>query len=538
MDTHSRNDATDTQHDPQGETLGKELRQAARRKGFSRHFTQNLFISVGSVFLVFVLSFCIYQYRREKEFKTDIMHSRLQMYIYEMRQTLGQKMTDDKAFRYYIASHNIQGLRVTITDRHGNVIIDSSEKDISRMANHSTRHEIREALIHGNGYDIKRLSASTHETYFYSAALTGPYVVRVAVPYSAELTRSLQIDHSYIWYALAVTIILGIILYRYTHRIGSHIGYLREFAVMAENGEELNHELERRLPDDELGDISHTIITLYWKLRHSEEEKIRIKRQLTQNAAHELKTPAASIHGYLESILSHPDMPQEKRQHFLERCYAQSERMTKLLLDMAALTKLDNIDPANTPTEAGKGMAQQDINIRTIINSVLDDTALQLSEKGIRVRTTLPDEIMMTADPSLVYSIFRNLTDNAIAYATGADTLTIKAWKDPAALSDNNTAAAQEGSQNSGTTNNGETITYKFLVSDNGQGVEPQHLKHIFERFYRVDKGRSRKLGGTGLGLAIVKNAVTVYGGTCRAETTPGGGLTIRFSLRTKAAGT
>lgn len=550
MDTHSRNDITARPYNSHDGSIEKEWRQAARRKGFSRHFTQNLFLSVGSVFLIFVLSFCIYQYRREKEFKTDIMHSRLQMYIYEMRQTLGQKMTDDKAFRAYITSHNIQGLRVTVTDRHGNVIIDSSEKDVSRMANHSTRHEIREALRHGNGYDIKRLSASTHETYFYSAALTGPYVVRVAVPYSAELTRSLQIDHSYIWYALAVSIILVIILYRYTQRIGSHIGYLREFAVMAENGEALDHELERRLPDDELGDISHTIITLYWKLRHSEEEKIRIKRQLTQNAAHELKTPAASIHGYLESILSHPDMPQEKRQHFLERCYAQSERMTKLLLDMAALTKLDNIDTTSTAPAADNVMAMQDVNVCNIIHSALDDTALQLSEKGIRVRTTLPDEIMMTADPSLLYSIFRNLIDNAIAYATGADTLTIRAWKDLAGAdtqttrgawkdlagaSDNSTAQHGESMAYRGTEQNEEGTMYNFLVSDNGQGVEPQHLKHIFERFYRVDKGRSRKLGGTGLGLAIVKNAVTVYGGTCRAETTPGGGLTIRFSLRTKA---
>ena len=374
--------------------------------------------------------------------------------------------------------------------------------------------------------------------------------MRVAVPYSAELTRSLQIDHSYIWYALAVSIILVIILYRYTQRIGSHIGYLREFAVMAENGEALDHELERRLPDDELGDISHTIITLYWKLRHSEEEKIRIKRQLTQNAAHELKTPAASIHGYLESILSHPDMPQEKRQHFLERCYAQSERMTKLLLDMAALTKLDNIDTTSTAPAADNVMAMQDVNVCNIIHSALDDTALQLSEKGIRVRTTLPDEIMMTADPSLLYSIFRNLIDNAIAYATGADTLTIKAWKDLAGAdtqttrgawkdlagaSDNSTAQHGESMAYRGTEQNEEGTMYNFLVSDNGQGVEPQHLKHIFERFYRVDKGRSRKLGGTGLGLAIVKNAVTVYGGTCRAETTPGGGLTIRFSLRTKA---
>ena len=320
-----------------------------------------------------------------------------------------------------------------------------------------------------------------------------------------------------------------------------------------------------RLPDDELGDISHTIITLYWKLRHSEEEKIRIKRQLTQNAAHELKTPAASIHGYLESILSHPDMPQEKRQHFLERCYAQSERMTKLLLDMAALTKLDNIDTTSTAPAADKVMAMQDVNVCNIIHSALDDTALQLSEKGIRVRTTLPDEIMMTADPSLLYSIFRNLIDNAIAYATGADTLTIKAWKDLAGAdtqttrgawkdlagadtqttrgawkdlagaSDNSTAQHGESMAYRGTEQNEEGTMYNFLVSDNGQGVEPQHLKHIFERFYRVDKGRSRKLGGTGLGLAIVKNAVTVYGGTCRAETTPGGGLTIRFSLRTKA---
>ena len=243
-------------------------------------------------------------------------------------------------------------------------------------------------------------------------------------------------------------------------------------------------------------------------------------------------------------------MPQEKRQHFLERCYAQSERMTKLLLDMAALTKLDNIDTTSTAPAADNVMAMQDVNVCNIIHSALDDTALQLSEKGIRVRTTLPDEIMMTADPSLLYSIFRNLIDNAIAYATGADTLTIKAWKDLAGAdtqttrgawkdlagaSDNSTAQHGESMAYRGTEQNEEGTIYNFLVSDNGQGVEPQHLKHIFERFYRVDKGRSRKLGGTGLGLAIVKNAVTVYGGTCRAETTPGGGLTIRFSLRTKA---
>ncbi|MBO7102994.1 MAG: two-component sensor histidine kinase, partial [Bacteroidaceae bacterium] len=98
---------------------------------------------------------------------------------------------------------------------------------------------------------------------------------------------------------------------------------------------------------------------------------------------------------------------------------------------------------------------------------------------------------------------------NAIAYATGASLLKIVC---------------------SETEKDGRHF-YEFLVSDNGTGVEPQHLEHLFDRFYRVDKGRSRKLGGTGLGLAIVKNAVAAHGGTTTALSTPGGGLTIKFTL-------
>jgi signal transduction histidine kinase len=319
------------------------------------------------------------------------------------------------------------------------------------------------------------------------------------------LTRSLQADNTYIYFAVALTLLLGIVLYLSTHRISRHIGYLREFAVKAEQGEALDHELERRLPDDELGDISHTIIMLYWKLRHSEEEKVRIKRQLTQNAAHELKTPAASIHGYLESILDNPDMPEDKKKHFLERCYAQSERMNKLLFDMSTLTKLDEMD--NNISKPN--YEYRHVNVLQIMQNALDDTALQLQEKGITPSLNVPQHIEVQGDASLIYSIFRNLIDNAIAYATGATCLKI---------------ACSE------VENEGRHF-YEFTISDNGQGIEPQHLDHIFERFYRVDKGRSRKLGGTGLGLAIVKNAVAVHGGTTTAQLTPGGGLTIRFTL-------
>ena len=472
----------------------------------SKSFQRNLLLSIGGVFLLFAICFSIYQYKREKEYKIDILHSRLQMYNYEMVQTVGKdSMSSSRLFRDYVLHHQMEGLRVSVIDKEGRVIFDSYDTDVEALGNHLQRTEIQQALQEGSGYDIKRMSQSTHETYFYSATRFGDVIVRAAVPYSAELTRSLQADNTYIYYSGVLTLLLGIVLYYITHRISRHIGYLREFAMKAEEGEELDHELERRLPDDELGDISHTIIMLYWKLRHSEEEKVRIKRQLTQNAAHELKTPAASIHGYLESILDNRDMPEDKKKHFLERCYAQSERMNKLLLDMSALTKLDEID--DNRSEAQKDY--RPVDVLQIIQSVLDDTALQLQEKGIAPSLQLPQHVEVLGDQSLIYSIFRNLIDNAIAYATGASLLKITC-----------TEVEKEGRH-----------FYEFLVSDNGSGVEAQHLTHLFERFYRVDKGRSRKLGGTGLGLAIVKNAVAAYGGQATALSTPGGGLTIRFTL-------
>ena len=399
----------------------------------SKSFERNLLFCIGGIFLLFAICFSVYQYQREKDYKIDILHARLQMYNYEMVQTLGEdSLTNSRLFHDYVARHSIEGLRVSIIDKSGRVLLDSYEPQAESLGNHLQRKEIQLALRDSNGYDIKRLSQSTHETYFYSATRFDNLIVRAAVPYSAELTRSLQADNTYVFYTIALTLLVGVVLYY----------------------------------------ISHTIIMLYWKLRHSEEEKVRIKRQLTQNAAHELKTPAASIHGFLESILDNPDMPEDKKKHFLERCYAQSERMNKLL-------------------------------------HALDDTALQLHEKGITPSLQVPQHVEVFGDSSLIYSIFRNIIDNAIAYATGASRLDIVCKE-----------VEQEGRH-----------FYEFQVSDNGSGVEPQHLNHIFERFYRIDKGRSRKLGGTGLGLAIVKNAVAAHGGTTTAKLTPGGGLTIHFTL-------
>ena len=113
---------------------------------------------------------------------------------------------------------------------------------------------------------------------------------------------------------------------------------------------------------------------------------------------------------------------------------------------------------------------------------------------------------MINGNQSMVYSIFRNLTDNAIAYAGEGTTITIRCRE--------------------------QNDRYHFTFSDNGGGVEKVHLSRLFERFYRVDKGRSRKVGGTGLGLAIVKNAVLLHGGTITASNIPEGGLAFDFSLK------
>ncbi len=478
----------------------------------SKSFQSSLLFSIGGVFVVFAICFLAYQFKREKEYKIDIMQSRLQMYNYEMMQVLGDSVINPVVFNRYVREHRMDNLRVTLIRRNGQVLLDSQQKNVSRMGNHLEREEVKEALRHGNGYDIKRASVYTHETYFYSATFlpsrvshVGDIIIRSAVPYSAEITRSLQADNTYVYFTIVLTFLLGLVLYYNTSRIARHIRYLREFAIKAEEGDALDHELERQLPDDELGDISHTIISLYWKLRHSEQERERIKRQLTQNAAHELKTPTASINGYLESIIANPDMPQDKRQHFLERCYAQSERMVKLLNDMSTLTRLDEMDSMNQRQEEDAV-----VDVRKVIDCVMDDTSLQLADKGIIPDIDVPELILVPGDNSLVYGLFRNLVDNAIAYAQGATRLAITC----------RTIGGRDASY------------YEFTVSDNGAGVAPQHLQRIFERFYRVDKGRSRKLGGTGLGLAIVKNAVLAHHGTVHAEITPGGGLTVVFTLK------
>ncbi|MEY8719920.1 ATP-binding protein [Bacteroides stercorirosoris] len=228
-----------------------------------------------------------------------------------------------------------------------------------------------------------------------------------------------------------------------------------------------------------------------------EEEQIRLKRQLTQNIAHELKTPVSSIQGYLETIVNNENISREKMQTFLERCYAQSNRLSRLLRDISVLTRMD---------EAANMIDMEKVDISLLVGSIVNEVSLELEEKRITVVNSLKPKIQLRGNYSLLYSIFRNLMDNAIAYAGTDIHINISCFRE-------------------------DENFYYFSFADTGVGVPQEHLNRLFERFYRVDKGRSRKLGGTGLGLAIVKNSVIIHGGTISAKNNQGGGLEFVFTL-------
>ena len=477
---------------------------------------KKLYFSVLAVFLVFAVSFIVFQQSREKQFKINTLTLKLANYNELLMEDLllstsqGILLSDsvdmvdsvrvaEAKLQEFVREHESKDLRVTLVKPDGKVVFDNMSKEFRHFANHAKREEIAEALKTGQGTSVERQSKTLRQDYFYVASYfpKAQLIVRTALPYNDDLTKSLQADQHYIWFAIVAIILLTVVLYRFTYRLGKNVSKLTIFAYKADHNESLEVEDLAKFPDDELGEIAERIIKMYKRVQTTRKEQDILKRQLTQNIAHELKTPVASIQGYLETILDNPHINEQTKEQFLQRCYAQSERLTSLLHDISTLNRLDD----------GSDMIDfEAVDITQLVADITKETALVRQERKMTFDNQLPERIVVKGNRSLLYSVFRNLTDNAIAYAGEGRTITLE--------------AKEQGNK------------WHFIFRDNGQGVPPEHLARLFERFYRVDKGRSRKMGGTGLGLAIVKNAVLLHGGTIRVSNLPEGGLKFEFTIK------
>lgn len=411
---------------------------------FRLTYHKRLFLGLLFYSWLLVGSLAMFQYQREKKFKAEELNSRLQV----VNDLILSRL--DSTGRLTVPPVDIHGLRISVIDKQGKVIYDNS-LDALPGTSHLNREEIAEALATGEGYTLRRHSDTNGKTYFYSATRGDKYVVRTAIPYSMNLNHVLAADGAFLWFMLAVTAVMSIMGYFATRRMGSDI----------------------------------------------EKEESRIKRQITNNLNHELKTPAASMQVCLETLLEHPDLDAERRNNFIKRCYDANQRLQSLLADVLALTRIE---------DGGKQIDRQKINAGGVVAEVCKEYEEVARGKNFTINNKVPDELWIQGNASLLASVFRNLINNALAYSEGSK-ITISLLR--------------------------RTPTeYIFSFADNGKGVPQRHINKIFERFYRVDKGRSRQSGGTGLGLAIVKNAVQWHGGTIKAENLPLGGLRFIFSLR------
>lgn len=222
-----------------------------------------------------------------------------------------------------------------------------------------------------------------------------------------------------------------------------------------------------------------------------------MRRDFVANVSHELKTPVTAIRGFVETLLDDPEVPAATRRRFLERVRIQGERMSRLVSDLLSLSRLE--------AETG-ALELHPLDLRETALDSFQALRPNGEAKELQLEVALPDEpVVVMAEEEVLRQAFSNLVDNAIKYTPRGGRVSLRLEC------------------------KGDHVLVE--VQDNGPGIDLRHQGRIFERFYRVDKARSRELGGTGLGLAIVKHVVRVLGGTVTLDSTPGRGTIFRILL-------
>ena len=369
----------------------------------------------------------------------------------------------------YLESIEDSSLRVTLIDLEGNVIFDN-QLDESEMENHSSREEFKEAKE--NGYGIsKRYSSSLLKTFYYVAYKLDNNIIRV----SKVADSTLYILFINLWplYIVAIVLIICSIL----------LGLLLSKKIVDPiNNINLEHPLENN-KYKEIEPLLIRIETQKNELMKENEEVLnasKVRQEFTSNVSHELKTPLHVISGYAE-LIKEGIVKDSDVKEFGEKIYSEASRMSKLVEDIMKISKL----------ESDKTIEKTQLNLKNIVVAIVDSLMIEADKKNVKFKLSLND-CLINGNYDSIYSLIFNLVDNAIKYNKTNGKITIK---------------LQEVSNN-----------VILSVKDTGIGIPKEDLDRIFERFYRVDKSRSKDSGGTGLGLAIVKHSLIVNNATIKVE--------------------
>ena len=369
----------------------------------------------------------------------------------------------------YLESIEDSSLRVTLIDLEGNVIFDN-QLDESEMENHASREEFKEAKE--NGYGIsKRYSSSLLKTFYYVAYKLDNNIIRV----SKVADSTLYILFINLWplYIVAIVLIICSIL----------LGFLLSKKILDPIN---NINLEHPLENNKYKEIEPLLIRIEAQkneLMQENEEVLnasKVRQEFTSNVSHELKTPLHVISGYAE-LIKEGIVKDSDVKEFGEKIYSEASRMSKLVEDIMKISKL----------ESDKTIEKTELKLKNIVVAIVDSLMIEADKKNVKFKLSLND-CSISGNYDSIYSLIFNLVDNAIKYNKTNGKITIK---------------LQEVSNN-----------VILSVKDTGIGIPKEDLDRIFERFYRVDKSRSKDSGGTGLGLAIVKHSLIVNNATIKVE--------------------
>lgn len=390
--------------------------------------------------------------------------------------------------------------RYTVLAKNGEVLIDTGVIDVESMEPHGNREEIQEALSGGYGHAIRH-SDTTGTKMIYVAALSedGEHILRLAAPYSG-LADYIKMFFPAVLLSFAIAFLCSVTeAERFSQSITRPLLKISQ-EMLKLGGEYTDFEFEK-CPYEEINVIAETTTSMSQNVKEKQlrlEEERKIRQEFFSNASHELKTPITSILGYAELLESGMVTNREMSSDFLKRIKKETLRMTSLVDDILMISRLES---------RGARAEIVSLNVRELLDETVASLIMQAAERDIIIHKECKAAFTVLADQRQMTELFTNLISNAVKYSNDGGSVWVRLFR--------------------------QERDMVLVVRDRGIGIPEESRERIFERFYRVDKGRNRKQGGTGLGLSIVKHVVNYYHGTVEVESEIGKGsiFTVRLPI-------